>query len=368
MVKRSRKVQNEEEEMPVLTKEEKQVANHLRFNFKNRQGNLMGMKVDYFGGNKIVDFLMESKFGPGTLQDIPKDAPYEEGKMPLLDTRQACVKYMQRLMSKQIFYRAIKIYKEQSVVDADETPSNLRKRKTKESKEDESKANESSPVQSSPQSEKKEQKKKFKLEMHEDQKFVDANEPFVWNYDPVSTKNYIIGGLLILGAIAICCFPLWPQFIREGVYYLSLAGCGFLGGIIGLAVIKYILYTVIYILTIGKVEFWIFPNLTEDVGFTESFLPVYTLKTSTPVVAKDDAKEKETKETNETAESKEEIEECVENKKTSTDTHKMNDLTESTVEVTTVEGSGSVENMDKIQEDYDFELVDTEENKEAEEN
>lgn len=145
MVKRSRKAQNEDEEIPVLTKEEKQVANHLRFNFKNRQGNLMGMKVDYFGGSKIVDFLMESKFGPGSLQDIPKDAPYEEGKMPLLDSRQACVKYMQRLMSKQIFYRATKIYKEQSSAEAEETPSNLRKRKTKEIKEDETKASESTP-------------------------------------------------------------------------------------------------------------------------------------------------------------------------------------------------------------------------------
>lgn len=367
MVKRSRKAQNEDEEIPVLTKEEKQVANHLRFNFKNRQGNLMGMKVDYFGGNKIVDFLMESKFGPGTLQDIPKDAPYEEGKMPLLDSRQACIKYMQRLMSKQIFYRATKVYKDQVAVDTEGTPSNLRKRKTKDSKDDQNKT-ESSPAKSSPQSEKKEPKKKFKLEMHEDQKFVDANEPFVWNYDPVSTKNYIIGGLLILGAIAICCFPLWPSFIREGVYYLSLAGCGFLGGIIALALIKYILYTVIYVLTVGKVELWIFPNLTEDVGFFESFLPVYTLKTHTPaVVTTEDLKEKNTEETNESAESNEENLEKIESK-TSKNTHKMNDLTESTVEVTTVETGDSVENMDKIQEDYDFELVDTEENKESEEN
>lgn len=199
--------------------------------------------------------------------------------------------------------------------------------------------------------------------MHDDQKFVDANEPFVWNYDPISTKNYIIGALLIIGAIAICCFPLWPLFIREGVYYLSLAGCGFLGGIIGLAVIKYILYAVIYILTVGKVELWIFPNLTEDVGFFESFLPVYTLKTNSP---SSEAKEKSSKDTNEITESEKpekESEQFVEEKTISKSTHKMNDLTESTVEVTSIEAGGSVENMDKIQEDYDFELVDTEENK-----
>lgn len=364
MVKRSRKAQNEDEEMPVLTKEEKQVANYLRLNFKNRQGNLRSMKVDYFTGNKIVDFLMESKFGPGSLQDISKDAPYEEGKMPLLDSRQACVKYMQRLMSKQIFFRATKIYKETSVVEADGTPSNLRKRKVKETKEDENKISDSTSVKSSsPQTEKKEPKKKFKLELHEDQKFVDANEPYVWNHDPISTKNFIFGFLLIIGAILICCFPLWPPIIRQGVYYLSLGGCGFLGGIIALVIIKYILYTLIYILTVGKVKLWIFPNITEDVGFFESFVPVYTIETSTPEL-KSDVKDKIVEETTEPIESN--TENIVSEKKinkASKSMHQMNDLTESTVEVTNVEAGEFVENMEKVQEDYDFEIVDGEENK-----
>jgi hypothetical protein len=113
--------------------------------------------------------------------------------------------------------------------------------------------------------------------MHETQTFVDSNEPYVWIYDPTSTTTYIIGFLLILGSIGICLFPLWPSQVREGVYYLSLAGIALLGAILGLAAFKYILFGVLWTVTLGKLHFWLFPNLTEDVGFFESFVPVYKI-------------------------------------------------------------------------------------------
>jgi len=59
------------------------------------------------------------------------------------------------------------------------------------------------------------------------------------------------------------------------VYYLSVAAAGFLVFIIALAVVKYILFAALFIVTRGKLYFWIFPNLTEDVGFFESFWPIY---------------------------------------------------------------------------------------------
>lgn len=376
-VKKSKKNQQyDDEEMPKLTKEETQIARYLRLKCPNRQANLNGIKVDFFIGSKLVDCLMESKWGPGTLQDPPKDAPYS-GK--LLDSRHACFKYMQRLMQKQLFARAVKVYKESSAEMSDETPSSLRKRKAKEAKEEGK--SESTSDKSSPQVEKKE-KKKFKLEIYEeDQRFIDENEPYVWYYDPTSTMSSIIGALLILGSIAVCCFPLWPSIVREGVYYLSLAGCGFLGGIIGLAVLKYIFFTLLWVITLGAVEFWIFPNLTEDVGFFESFLPVYTIKynkkTSKSDLSMTELKNTSTSETVEPAENEmeEESKAVNEPKQVEKDTkngdqptHKMQDLTESTVEISTINSGESCENMEKIQEDYDFELVDDDDetNREAE--
>merc|ERR1719272_933106 len=63
--------------------------------------------------------------------------------------------------------------------------------------------------------------------------------------------------------------------MRLGVHYLSIAAAGFLVFIIALGVVKYIIFALLFALSAGKLRFWIFPNLTEDVGFFESFWPIY---------------------------------------------------------------------------------------------
>lgn len=275
--KRNKKNQlRDDDTIEKLTKEEKQIARYLRLNGPKKQGSLLGMKVDFFISSKLIDFLMDSKWGPG-LSSQPKPA----SKPPLLANRQACVAFVQRLMNKQLFYRAIKIYKEETsssaavtATESEATPS-LKKRTTTKTEEGTPSSEKLKKDTKEQQQQQQQAKKKFKLEMHEDQKFMDANEPYVWVYDPTSTKTYIIGSLLILGAIGICLFPLWPSQVREGVYYLSLAGASFLGAILGLAIFKYVLFAALWVCTFGSLHFWLFPNLTEDVSFLESFQPIY---------------------------------------------------------------------------------------------
>merc|ERR1712158_339960 len=79
----------------------------------------------------------------------------------------------------------------------------------------------------------------------------------------------------------------WPMEARQGVYYLSVAAAGFLVFIIVLAIIKYILFLLCFIATMGKLKLWIFPNLTEDVGFFESFWPMYVYTYDRPKREKD---------------------------------------------------------------------------------
>jgi translocation protein SEC62 len=284
---------SDQDDVPQLTKEETAIAKFLRLKCPNRQGNLVGMKVNFFIGNKLVDCLMESKWGPGTTKEPETSSSSKKTKIESkkdssgisFATRQACVSFMQRLMNKQLFYRAVKIYKEETPAAApapavsenessNEPPKStpdLRKRATTTNKESSSKTNTPATATTT----QKESKKKFKLEMHEEQRFLDSNEPFVWIYDPTSTLTYVIGLLLIFGSIGICLFPLWPSQVREGVYYLSLAGATFLGAILAIAVLKYVIFGLIWAFTFGKVQFWLFPNLTEDVGFLESFVPLY---------------------------------------------------------------------------------------------
>ena len=90
-----------------------------------------------------------------------------------------------------------------------------------------------------------------------------------------------MGALLVIGCIGVCLFPLWPAEVRTGVYYLSMVLASLLGVLLSLAVFKYILFAGVWLLTLGKIKFWLLPNLTEDVGFFESFVPLYTLNAPT---------------------------------------------------------------------------------------
>jgi len=39
--------------------------------------------------------------------------------------------------------------------------------------------------------------------------------------------------------------------------------------------VRVILFAIVWALSLGKISFWLLPNLTEDVGFFESFRPLY---------------------------------------------------------------------------------------------
>lgn len=39
---------------------------------------------------------------------------------------------------------------------------------------------------------------------------------------------------------------------------------------------RYVFFAIVWVLTAGKHHFWLLPNLTEECGFFESFVPLYT--------------------------------------------------------------------------------------------
>lgn len=124
---------------------------------------------------------------------------------------------------------------------------------------------------------KKKRKVKVKLELHEDQIFVDDDdEAYVWRFDPLHPRTFILGILVVIGTIAICLFPLWPSNIREYVWYLSVLASIAVGSILVLALLRYVFFAIVWVLTAGKHHFWLLPNLTEECGFFESFVPLYT--------------------------------------------------------------------------------------------
>lgn len=96
---------------------------------------------------------------------------------------------------------------------------------------------------------------------------------YVFLYEGSQWKNklYAVGALALI--LAVVLFPVWPYHLRLGVWYLSMAMLGVLGLFFAMAFFRLILFLVTMFAT--PPGLWLFPNLFEDVGFFDSFKPVW---------------------------------------------------------------------------------------------
>lgn len=96
---------------------------------------------------------------------------------------------------------------------------------------------------------------------------------YMWVYEGSQWKTKMWAALALVGVFTGVLFPLWPLFMRQGVWYLSVGAMGLLVAFFGLGIVRLILFC----LTVFTIPpgLWIFPNLFEDVGFFDSFKPAY---------------------------------------------------------------------------------------------
>ena len=96
---------------------------------------------------------------------------------------------------------------------------------------------------------------------------------YVFLYAGSQTWNRLMGfGVLALIFVGVL-YPVWPQFMRTGVYYISTLVMGFIAFVLGLGVIRAILWLIL-VMVLGQGG-WLFPNLFADVGIIESFFPLW---------------------------------------------------------------------------------------------
>jgi len=290
--KRAKKKGQAEDETPaVLDKTHKAVLKWLRGHVPVKKTKFMHSHVvEYFTSGKAIDALMT-------------DSPWakekaKEGSDLILESRFQAINVLDQLLVNKMFHRARKIpvmeKEKKKKKDVDSGKEDSKEEDGSSPKQRKGKGKEVQEVEEKSEREKK--KRKIRLEMHNDQCIVDGNEAYVWLYDPTPWYYYVAGTAIVLGIIAVCLFPLWPTEMRQGVYYLSVAAAGFLVFIIVLAILKYILFLVLFIATAGKLRLWIFPNLTEDVGFLESFMPMYVYTYSGPKKSKESDDEESSEE------------------------------------------------------------------------
>ena len=96
---------------------------------------------------------------------------------------------------------------------------------------------------------------------------------YVWLYEGPQWKTKLYAGGALAAIMAVVMFPLWPIKLRIGVWYLSM---GMLG-LIGLFFLMAIFRLLLFLATVFTVPpgLWLYPNLFEDVGFFDSFRPVW---------------------------------------------------------------------------------------------
>lgn len=96
---------------------------------------------------------------------------------------------------------------------------------------------------------------------------------YVWLWEGSQIKRQLYAALALVLIFAVVLYPLWPLVLRKGVYNLSWGLMGLLVAFFGMAIFRVILFCITYFLL--SPGFWLFPNLWEDVGFFDSFKPVW---------------------------------------------------------------------------------------------
>ncbi|KAF7259016.1 hypothetical protein EG68_03554 [Paragonimus skrjabini miyazakii] len=297
------------------TTEELEVTRYLYKKLPSKDGRLSGMVVRTFNPVEAIDLLLESPWAK-----IPPSSVNSKNAKPRLFASQAmAVAYMDTLLQKQVFQRALcvkkksvskpreesKVTKVKSKRTANETKAKEPVSETplsadqqnpttdfpspEESAEDKDAKHQSASVVSTSlntptptvvtKSNSSSSSKPMRLELAQEQMFVldDPLTVYVWIYEPPpGLFNWLAGSALLVGVILCCLFPIWPVQLRTGAYYLTLCASGLFGLLLALAVVRLGLYLLVWLVTKGNYGFWLFPNYFEDCGFFESFRPIYS--------------------------------------------------------------------------------------------
>ncbi|CAH8629900.1 unnamed protein product [Heterobilharzia americana] len=278
------------------TPEESSVANYLHKKLPSKEGRLFGMIVRVFVAMEAIELLMESPW-----------ARPNNGSKPYLFTSQTeAVNFMATMFQKQMFQRAVRVKKKPSKHREDAKASKTKVKKLVDGKSipnkwvTESTADESPTVQEFESTSTKSSifssisssineitksssssRKPMRLEVVDEQTFVldDPQSFYIWIYEPPpGLFNWLAGAALIICIILCCLFPIWPSELRQSAYYLTIIGSGFLGLLFFIGLVRFCIYLLVWLSTLGQYNFWIFPNYFEDCGFFDSFRPLYSFK------------------------------------------------------------------------------------------
>ncbi|BGP40070.1 Translocation protein S62 [Rhodotorula kratochvilovae] len=116
------------------------------------------------------------------------------------------------------------------------------------------------------------------------QQLFAPDEHYVWLVDPNPVRQLVLAFAMVAVVLAGVMFPLWPVKMRIGVWYLSVGVLGLIAAFFGLAIVRLLLWLVTKV--VARPGIWLFPNLFADVGFVDSFIPLWGWDVPPPKKAK----------------------------------------------------------------------------------
>eukprot|EP00158_Paraphelidium_tribonemae_P001627 Partr_v1_DN24634_c0_g1_i1_m59604 putative translocation protein len=109
------------------------------------------------------------------------------------------------------------------------------------------------------------------------QQFFEEDAYFIWQWETpyARLKSQVLSFGLLAVVLMVIMFPLWPVQLRVGVWYLSMGGIGLIGLLFVVALLRLVLFVGSLAVPQLRPGFWLYPNLFADVGFFDSFRPVW---------------------------------------------------------------------------------------------
>lgn len=96
---------------------------------------------------------------------------------------------------------------------------------------------------------------------------------YTWMYEGSKTIRNIMTALLIIGFLIITCFPIWPQWAKVALWYMSVTF------LIFIAIFVVVRLFIFFILWMIGYEYWLLPNIFDDnLSVADSFVPLYSLR------------------------------------------------------------------------------------------
>ncbi len=107
----------------------------------------------------------------------------------------------------------------------------------------------------------------------ESQQDINDDLHYIWLYEGPQWRQKLYAAGALAAIMAVVMFPLWPIKLRLGVWYLSMGVMGLIGLFVVMSIFRLILFGVTYFAV--PPGLWLYPTLFEDVGFFDSFRPLW---------------------------------------------------------------------------------------------